>query len=174
MKVKRMVAIGGLAAAGGGVLLLRLREGGGNASKWAGRVVGNGYSGDAPLSDRTDLWHTVTVNRQPEEIPEDRLPEPLAGLGDRVEVRTRPAPKDFGTELSARWRRPVPTGLRGAWARVSGEDPREEVRYALRAAKSILEAGEVLRPDEPSTTKPTPAGKLLGAVTSRARGEGLL
>jgi hypothetical protein len=171
MKLKRVVAIGGLAAAGGGAALLVGRNTG---SRWAGRVVGGGYSGDASLRGQADRWHTVTVNRPPEEVSGVSLPEPLAALGDRVEVRTRPAPKDFGTELSVRWHQPVPTGLAGVRARLSGEDPRREVRYALRAAKSILEAGEVLSPDKPPTTKDTPGGKLLGAVTSRARGEGLL
>lgn len=68
----------------------------------------------------------------------------------------------------------MPSGLSGAAARISGDDPRQSVREALRKAKSLLETGEVLRPDEPPTTEPTPGGKLLGLVTSRSRGEGRL
>jgi hypothetical protein len=32
-------------------------------------------------------WHTVTINRPPEEVaPDGRLPQPIAELGDQVEV----------------------------------------------------------------------------------------
>ena len=172
MKAKKVVAIGGLAAAGGGAALLIGRLTG---SRWAGRVVGNGYrptgtarafsaDGGASSSDgKTDRWLAVTVNRPQQEIPtEDGLPGPLADLGDGVEVRIQPAPADKGTEISAR-----PRGS-------SGKDQRQKVRKALRETKQILETGEVLSPDWPPTTKDTPGGKLLGAATSRSRREGLL
>lgn len=171
MKAKTTLAIGGLAAAGGGALLLRLRQGGGKSSRWAGRVVGNGYTADGTA----DRWHTVTVNRPPEEVaPEGRLPGPLAELGDKIEVRFNPAPGDRGTEISARVRDPVPSGPSGAAARIRGEDPRQKLREALRDSQSVLETGEVLSPDKPPTTKDTPGGRLMGLATGRARGEGLL
>ena len=172
MKAKKVVAIGGLAAAGGGAALLIGRLSG---SRWAGRVVGDGYrptgaaarafSANGGSSDdwQTDRWLAVTVNRPPQEIPtEDGLPGPLADLGDGVEVRIQPAPADKGTEISA-----LPRGS-------SSKDYRQKVRKALRETKQILETGEVLSPDWPPTTKDTPGGKLLGAATSRSRREGLL
>jgi hypothetical protein len=171
MKAKKVVAIGGLAAAGGGAAMLVGRLSG---SRWAGRVVGNGYrpsgtarafsvNGESSADRKTDRWLAVTVNRPPQEVPtEDVLPGPLADLGDGVEVRIQPAPADKGTEISAR--------PRGA----SSKDYRQKVRKALRETKQILETGEVLSPDWPPTTKDTPGGKLLGTATSRSRREGLL
>lgn len=164
MKVKRALAVGGLAAAG--AWLLRQRMAGG---KWGGHVVDSGAGGG-----QQERWLVVTVYRPPEEVSEDRLPGPLAELDDEIEVRIRPAPKDLGTELYARPRGPVPSGLSRVQARISGNDPRQSVRKALREAKQILETGEVLSPDKSPTTKDTPGGKLLGMVTGRAREEGLI
>ena len=90
---------------------------------------------------------------------------------------------DWAAALVARSAAPVsfsfvtaapPSGPGAVKARASGEDPRLALRRALRETRSILEVGEVLSPDKPPTTKPTPGGKLLGTVTSRGRGEGLI
>lgn len=116
------------------------------------------------------LWLAVTVNRPADEIDRAGLPEPLAKLGDRVEVLVRPAGGDKGTELSARLREPGATGVA---ERLAGLDPRQEVRLALRQAKSLLETGEVLEP-EPSSTHPGPGGKLVQVASRRAGGEGRL
>jgi hypothetical protein len=97
--VRRIVALAGVSA---GVIAAR---------RIATRQAGNGTAGQVP-----DRWHTVTVNRPPEEVaPEGRLPEPLAALGDTIEVRTRPAP---GTG-APRWRpasarAPRPAGRRSS------------------------------------------------------------
>ncbi len=183
MKAKNVAAMGGLAAAGGGAALLIGRLTG---SRWAGRVVGNGYrpsgtaraffaGGEASSGGRADRWHAVTVNVPPQEVsPDGGLPGPLAGMADKIEVRIKPAPGDRGTEIHARLRGSVPSGPSAVKARASGEDPRQELRKALRETRSILETGEVLSPDKPPTTKSTPGGKLLGTVTSRGRGEGLI
>lgn len=91
-------------------------------------------------------WLGVTINLPREEVmPDGTPPHPLDGLD--VEVRAERAPGDRGTELYARPRRAVPTGPSAVLARLRGTDPRQEVRKALRDAKSILETGEVLRPD---------------------------
>ena len=168
----RTLAIGGLAAAGGGAAVFyRLRSGGSQASRIAGRVVGDGYAADGS----TDRWHAVTVNVSPEEVSSDgQLPGPLAELGDRIEVQIRPAPADKGTEIAARVRGSVPSGVRGFQARISGDDPRQSVRRALRETKQLLEVGEVLKPDTPPSTKPTPGGKLIGLATGRSWEEGRL
>lgn len=119
-------------------------------------------------------WLMVTINRRPEEVvPDGRLPEPLARLGDTIEVQVREAPGDRGTELGARPLSPVPTGAGEVVARLSGTDPRQVVRRALRESKCLIETGEVLRRDEP-TTRPTPAGRIMDLAAQRAGGEGRL
>jgi hypothetical protein len=108
-------------------------------------------------------WRAVTVYKQPDEIaPGGVLPQPLADLGDSVEVRITPAPGGKGTELAARPRDEAGSA--------------EAVRSALRKSKQLLEVGEILRVDpQPAGHRPpTPAGKVLDAVTSRAGGQGVL
>ena len=156
--VRRVVVLAGVSA---GVIAAR---------RIATRQAGNGAAGQVP-----DRWHTVTVNRPPEEVaPEGRLPEPLAGLGDAVEVRLRPAPGGRGTELAARLRDGAPAGPGAAVARIAGKDPRQEVRAALRQSKQLLETGEVLTPDEQPTARRTLRNLPLELATRRARGEGRL
>ncbi|WP_228979188.1 hypothetical protein [Streptomyces sp. DH12] len=121
-----------------------------------------------------DRWLTVTVNRPPDEIDPDDPPEPLRRYADRIEVRTRPAPGGRGTELAARPRGGTPPAAASPLARLAGDDPRQDVRRALRDAKALLEAGEVLEPDAPPTTRDTPGGRLVGLVTRRSGGEGVL
>jgi hypothetical protein len=99
----------------------------------------------------------VTVNRPPSEVKADgRLPEPLERVGDSAAFEVRPAPGGRGTEIEARLSETPAQG--GALARLAGDDPRQPVRRALREAKSLLETGEVVRADEPSTTRSTPMG----------------
>jgi hypothetical protein len=138
------------------------------------RIVGK-RSGSRPEGEDGNRWLAVTVNRSPDQVGGlDDLPGPLTELGDRVEVRIRPASGDKGTELAARLRQPPPAGATGVAARVAGEDPRQRVRQALRDAKAIIETGEVLKADPDPSAHPGPAGKLLQAATRRARGEGRL
>ncbi|MFI2378164.1 hypothetical protein ACH5AO_24355 [Streptomyces sp. NPDC018964] len=122
-----------------------------------------------------DRWLTVTVNRPPTDVgSEGKLPPPLDELAERIDVRIRPAPGDRGTELAARFKEPVSAASSSVPARLAGQDPRQELRRALRDAKSLLEAGEVLRPDAPPTTRPTPGGRLVEVFTRRSGGEGVL
>lgn len=109
---------------------------------------------DWPEIDSADpdvrRWQVVTVHRPREEVLVDgRLPEPLARLGDGVEVRVRPAPGDRGTELAARLRGDG-NRLTGMAAHVTGDDPRLVVRESLRQSKQLAETGELLRPDRPA------------------------
>jgi hypothetical protein len=115
----------------------------------------------------------VTINKPASEVaPGGVLPPPLAELGDAVEVRVTEAPDGKGTELAARLRDGEPP----AAARLTGQDPRQDVRSALRLSKQLIEVGEVLRVDpQPAGHRtPTPAGKALDAITRRAGGEGVL
>ncbi|HEV7825617.1 MAG TPA: hypothetical protein VGP70_10300 [Actinomadura sp.] len=120
-------------------------------------------------------WRVVTINKSADEIcPGGKLPAPLAELGDTIEWTLRPAPGDKGTELAVRLRAPEPSGVEGAAERVAGTDPRQQVRTALRHAKMLVETGEILQPDRPGSTHPSPLGMPIRLAVKRARGEGLL
>jgi hypothetical protein len=122
-------------------------------------------TGDGPGAGRDpDGWKAVTVLADAESLrPGGRYPQPLAALEDRLEIALRPASRDRGTELHARFR--------------PGEhrDP-EALRAALRDTKSLVEAGIVQRADPAphGTRKPTPFGIGQDAVESRSKGMGLL
>lgn len=129
------------------------------------------------IAEARSRWRAVTINRSATDVmPDDRLPAPLAELGELVEVEIRSAPGGKGTELRARLRSPEPTGTASVAARHSGDDPRRRVRAALREAKQLIEVGEVLRVDPAPHGRrpPTPAGKLVDFATEGAPGEGLL
>jgi hypothetical protein len=162
MKVTAAGAAGaGLAGAGSAAWL---------ASRAVSSVLGQALSG--PRS----RWLKVTVACPPERLSPagGQLPEPITRLMDRAEVSVEPAPGGRGTELGLRPSIPAPAGLPGLVARLRGSDPRQELRSALRDAKSLIETGEVIRPDEPPSTHPTATGKLLDLAISRAGGEGRL
>lgn len=110
-----------------------------------------------PHDDQSGRRLAVTVNRAPEEV-RSSLPEDLARWRDQVEISVQPAAGDKGTELRAK-----PTG----------EVSAHELRLALRRAKAVLEAGEVVRSDT-APTHPGPMGKALQLVTNRAGGGGRL
>jgi hypothetical protein len=95
-------------------------------------------------------------------MPDGRLPGPLAEMASEIEVQVRPAPADKGSELAARITRQH-TG-----------DQRERLRTALRHAKMILETGEVLESDKPSTTRTTITNLPLELALRRAQGTGRL
>jgi hypothetical protein len=107
-------------------------------------------------------WIMVTINCAPQRLASRAdLPEPITRLGDAVDIKICPAPGDRGTELGARLRDFPRTRISGITTRNMDDDPRRMVEEALRHAKSLIETGEVLRPDWPPSTHPTPAGKLL-------------
>jgi hypothetical protein len=145
----------------------------------AGAAVGArlAASSTSPFRDKPprNRWLMVTINCPPERLASpDDLPAPVTRLLDRAEVTVRPAPGDRGTELGLRLREPPPAGPAGLTARLTGEDPRRELRSALRDAKSLVETGEVIRPAEPSTTRQTLLGKPLELAIRRSGKEGRL
>ncbi|MFD5825969.1 hypothetical protein [Lentzea sp. NPDC060358] len=107
--------------------------------------------------DQAQRWLAVTVDLAPEDV-RAALPDDLARLRDQVGLRIQPAAGDKGTELRAK---------------PAGEVSRHDLRLALRRAKSVLEAGEVVRPDT-APTHPGLAGRVLRLVTNRAGGGGRL
>jgi hypothetical protein len=136
-------------------------------------TVGDGH----PAEDQTAMrWRVVTINASAEQIcPGGNLPAPLAELGDQIEWTLRPAPGDKGTELAARFRSmPEPAGITGTAARVAGTDPRQKLREALRNSKMLVETGEILQPDRPGSSHPSPLGLPIRLAVRRARGEGRL
>lgn len=148
------------ALAGGAVLLVRVARG--RAPR--GPVTG-GWTGSG--------WLAVTVLREPSDLDTHQLPAPLAELGDRVEVRVRPAAGGKGTELAARLRdRPAPAS---APSRLGGRDPEAGLRSALRRAKQVYEVGEVLAVDPAPHGRrtATPWGALLEAWTRVAPAGGV-
>ncbi len=144
-------------------------------SRLVGSTVGQAIMGSTQ-GGGVNHWLTVTVNCPPERLAADggQLPEPITRLAGRTEVSVRPAPGDRGSELGLRLISPPPEGLAVVAARLRGGDPRQELRRALRDAKSLIETGEVIRPDEPPTTHPTVTGKLLDLAIARSGGEGRL
>jgi hypothetical protein len=126
-------------------------------------------------AEQPNRWLGVTVNLPPEQVEGDpRLQDAFAALAEEAETRVRPAPGGRGTELAAKPLEPATGGLGGAAKRLAGRDPRQPVRSALRDIKSVLETGEVIRPDAPTTGQPTPGGALVRLATRRAGGEGRL
>jgi hypothetical protein len=131
---------------------------------------------DSPADSR-NRWRAVTVNKPAAQAaPDGKLPEPLAALGDRVEVRITTAPGGKGTEIAVRLRAQEPSGVAAMPGRLAGSDPRQDVRSALRESKALIETGGVLRMDpRPAGRRTaTPGGKLLDLVTRRAHAEGAL
>jgi hypothetical protein len=113
-------------------------------------------------------WLSVTVFCEPSDIDAAHPPSPLAELGDRIEVRVRPAADSKGTELAARLRDRPSSGT--ALSRLSGSDPQAELRSALRQAKQLIEVGEILTVDPAPHGKRThtPGGALLESWTKAA------
>ncbi|MEU1360162.1 hypothetical protein ABZ356_10005 [Micromonospora zamorensis] len=106
--------------------------------------------------------------------PDSPLPEPLAGLGDAVDVQIRRAPADQGVELAVRLRDGAQSPVTAGARRLAGRDPNQAIRAALREAKQLLETGEVLHPDSPPTTRTTAVNKPLQMATRLGRREGRL
>jgi hypothetical protein len=124
--------------------------------------------------DARNRWLMVTVNCPLEQFPApDDLPEPARELAADAEFIIQPAAGNRGTEFGMRLREQPSAAATSVAARILGKDPRQRIRSALREVKSLIETGEVLIPDEP-TTHPTPAGKVLDLAAKRAYGEGRL
>jgi hypothetical protein len=143
-----------------------------NVAHLAGNVVRQVRSAIDPSAARpagagqpASGWLAVTVLCEPSELDATRLPAPLAELGDRIEVRTSPAPAGKGTELAVRVRDQSSSGT--ALSRLGGSDPQADLRSRLRRAKQLLEVGEVLAVDPAPHGRrtATPGGVLLEAWT---------
>ena len=94
-------------------------------------------------------WQVVTIYRPIEEL-EQAVPEPLARLGDAIEVQIRQGPDSRGTEVAARL-----SPSRVARPEVPGPTP-GELRTALRRAKQLCEVGWIHEANVTGTTRTTP------------------
>jgi hypothetical protein len=106
-------------------------------------------------------WHSVTVNRRPQDVSATVGPAPLEQLGLEVEIRYRPAPGGRGTEVAVR-------------AAHDGMAQQRKIRSALRQAKQLWETGEVLQADGPATEQRTVWNRPLAYATRHARQDGRL
>jgi hypothetical protein len=107
-----------------------------------------------------DRNHVITVYKPLSELEATQLPGSLREIAGQVEIRLTAAPGGRGTEIAVR----IPEG-----SPVTGGD----VRRALRETRSLLEAGDVLLPSGPATTKSTLLNRPLQAVTRNGREGGL-
>lgn len=128
------------------------------------------------LREPEDRWLVLTVNRPQEEIaPQNLWPEPLAELGEEVDIELRRAPANKGTEIAVRLRNPE-AGAATTLSRIAGTSHVQKIRSALRKTKQLLEAGEVLKvdPQPHGERRPTPGSAVIGIATRRAGREGVL
>lgn len=125
----------------------------------AGAAVAVAVAGARRLWAVRGQEHAVTIGRPIDELMRgDSLPEPLAVLGDRVEVDLQPAPGDWGTEVRVRAPRRRSAG---------------DLREGLREAKQKLETGEVLRVEDQPTAREELPGRLTAVLHRQMRRGGL-
>ena len=88
-------------------------------------------------------WDAVSINDHPNELiawrSKDGAEIPNAGT-----VRFEPAPGDEGTEVTVQLEYDPPGGkLAALLAKLTGEEPKQQVGEALRRFKALMEAGEI-------------------------------
>lgn len=115
----------------------------------------------ARAQDHSGRPHVITVFRPYDELKAEQVPGSLAELREQIEVTLRPAPGDRGTEISVR-------------PKDGSSIADGDIRRALRETRSLLEAGDVLLPSGPATTKTTLFNRPLQSATRHGREGGLL
>jgi len=112
------------------------------ASHWAVSAPG----------DRKVEWDAVIINEHPGELIAWRSRED-AEIPNAGSVRFHPAPGDEGTEVTVNLEYDPPAGKLGALlAKLTGDEPAQQVAEALRRFKALMEAGEI------PTTEGQPVG----------------
>lgn len=110
------------------------------------------WSVSAP-GDRMVEWDAVIINEDPGRLIAWRSRED-AEVPNAGTVRFHPAPGDEGTEVTVSLEYNPPAGKLGALlAKLSGDEPAQQVGEALRRLKALMEAGEI------PTTDGQPVGK---------------
>lgn len=109
------------------------------------------WSVSAP-GDRKVEWDAVIINDEPGRLIAWRSREE-AEIPNAGTVRFEAAPGDEGTEVTVSLEYDPPAGKLGAWfAKLSGEEPAQQVGETLRRFKALMETGEI------PTTEGQPAG----------------
>lgn len=121
------------------------------------------------VQDRAHRWHFVTVNLPIDKVRDRMHAGPLEKLRDIADIEVREAPAGRGTEIGAQIKN---TALSGSTLKIMRR--LKAVRRALRDAKEELETGEILKPDEPPTTRRTLLSLPLDYMTRHGREEGRL
>lgn len=103
--------------------------------------------------DRKVEWDAVVINDEPGRLIAWRSRED-AEIPNAGTVRFAPAPGDEGTEVTVSLEYDPPAGKLGALlAKLTGEEPAQQVGEALRRFKALMEAGEI------PTTEGQPAAR---------------
>lgn len=111
------------------------------------------WSVSAPPGDRRVEWDAEIFNEEPDRLIAWRSREG-ADIPNAGSVRFEPAPGDEGTEVTVALEYDPPGGTIGALlAKLSGEEPAQQVEEALRRFKALMEAGEI------PTTEGQPVGE---------------
>lgn len=114
------------------------------------------WSVSAP-GDRKVEWDAVVINDDPGRLIVWRSREE-AEVPNAGSVRFESAPGDEGTEVTVSLEYNPPAGKLGALvAKLSGDEPAQQVAEALRRFKALMEAGEI----------PTTEGQSVGAPQSK-------
>ena len=88
-------------------------------------------------------WDAVIINDHPNELVAWRSKEG-ADIANAGSVRFEPAPGDEGTEVTVQLEYDPPGGkLAALLAKLTGEEPEQQVAEALRRFKALMEAGEI-------------------------------
>ena len=108
----------------------------------------------APGHDRFVEWDAVIINDEPNELIAWRSKDG-AEVENAGTVRFEPAPGDEGTEVTVQLEYNPPGGkLAALVAKLSGEEPEQQVAEALRRFKALMEAGEIPTTDGQSAGGP--------------------
>ncbi len=115
--------------------------------------IASHWAASAPVGDRRVEWDAVIINDEPGKLIAWRSREG-AEIPNAGTVRFAPAPGDEGTEVTVTLEYNPPAGKLGAWfAKLSGQEPAQQVTEALRRFKALMEAGEI------PTTEGQPSGR---------------
>ncbi|HTO04160.1 MAG TPA: SRPBCC family protein, partial [Opitutus sp.] len=88
-------------------------------------------------------WDAIIINDHPNQLVAWRSKEG-ADIRNAGSVRFEPAPGDEGTEVTVQLEYDAPDGkLAALLAKLTGEEPKQQVADALRRFKALMEAGEI-------------------------------
>lgn len=109
------------------------------------------------------VWDAVIINDTPDELIAWRSKDG-ADIENAGTVRFEPAPGDEGTEVTVQLEYNLPGGkIAALFAKVTGEEPEQQVAEALRRFKALMESGEI------PTIEGQPAGGAQRALRRKER-----